>query len=117
MAQKVQVILVDDIDGGDADETVSFSLDGVSYEIDLSTKNAAAFRTSLASYVGTARRVGGRSGRGASARRRTAPGSGSGATGNRTAQIREWARTHGHKVNERGRIAATLVEAYDKAHA
>ena len=44
MAQKVQVILVDDIDGGAADETVSFSLDGVSYEIDLSTKNAASFR-------------------------------------------------------------------------
>ena len=62
MAQKVQVILVDDMDGGSADETVSFSLDGVSYEIDLSTKNAAAFRDSLAQYVGTARKVGGRSG-------------------------------------------------------
>ena len=116
MAQKIQVILVDDIDGGAADESISFSLDGVSYEIDLSTKNASAFRTSLASYVGTARRVGGRSGsgRGTSARRRTS--SGSGATGNRTAQIREWARATGHKVNERGRLAATLVEAYDKAH-
>ena len=115
MAQKVQVILIDDIDGGDADETVSFSLDGVSYEIDLSTKNAAEFRTSFASYVGTARRVAGRSGagRGSSARRRTSAGS----AGNRTAQIREWARATGHKVNERGRLAATLVEAYDKAHA
>jgi hypothetical protein len=60
MAQKVQVILVDDMDGGSADETVSFSLDGVSYEIDLSTKNAAAFRESLAQYLGTARKVGGR---------------------------------------------------------
>ena len=58
MAQKVQVILVDDIDGGAADETVSFSLDGVSYEIDLSTANAAAFRDSLAQYVGTARKIG-----------------------------------------------------------
>jgi hypothetical protein len=109
MAQKVQVILVDDIDGGSADETVSFSLDGVSYEIDLSTKNAAAFRDAFAQYVGTARKVGGRSA-GRSGRRRSTGGD------NRTAQIREWARANGHKVNERGRISATLVEAYEKAH-
>jgi len=68
MAQKVTVLLVDDIDGGSADETVSFSLDGVSYEIDLSTKNAKAFRDALAQYVGQARRVGGRSSGGRSAR-------------------------------------------------
>ncbi len=114
MAQKVQVILVDDIDGGAADETVSFSLDGVSYEIDLSTANAAAFRDSLAQYVGTARKIGrstaGRSA-GSNGRRRSSGGD------NRTAQIREWARSNGHPVNERGRIPATIVEAYDKAHA
>jgi nucleoid-associated protein Lsr2 len=110
MAQKVQVILVDDIDGGAADETVSFSLDGVSYEIDLSTKNAASFRDGLAQYVGTARKVGGRSAGRGSARRRSAGGD------NRTAQIREWARSNGHAVNERGRISAKVVEAYDKAH-
>src|SRR6476646_6777966 len=109
MAQKVQVILVDDMDGGSADETVSFSLDGVSYEIDLSTKNAAAFRDSLAQYVGTARKVGRGSGGRASARRRSGGD-------NRTAHIREWARSNGHKVNERGRIPATVIEAYDKAH-
>jgi hypothetical protein len=110
MAQKVQVILVDDMDGGSADETVSFSLDGVSYEIDLSTKNAAAFRDSLAQYVGTARKVGGRSAGRGSGRRRSGGGD------NRTAQIREWARNNGQKVNERGRIPATVIEAYDKAH-
>ena len=109
MAQKVQVILVDDMDGGSADETVSFSLDGVSYEIDLSTKNAAAFRDSLAQYVGLARRVGGRSAAGRSSSRRKGGD-------NKTAQIREWARANGHQVNERGRIPATVVEAYDKAH-
>ena len=110
MAQKVTVVLVDDVDGGAADETVSFALDGVSYEIDLSTKNATAFRDSLAQYVGTARKVGSRSsGRGAG-RRRASGGD------NRTAQIREWARANGHKVNERGRIPATIIEAYDKAH-
>jgi len=109
MAQKVQVILVDDLDGGSADETVSFALDGVAYEIDLSDKNAAAFRDSLAQYVGLSRRVGGRAaaGRGTSRRK---------GGDNRTAQIREWARSNGHKVNERGRIPATVVEAYDKAH-
>jgi len=112
MAQKVTVLLVDDIDGGPADETVSFSLDGVSYEIDLSDQNATAFREAMAQYVGTARRVGGRSGgRGGGARRRSGGGD------NRTAQIREWARANGHKVNERGRIPASIVEAYDSAHA
>ncbi|MBA2768735.1 MAG: Lsr2 family protein [Sporichthyaceae bacterium] len=113
MAQKVTVQLVDDLDGGPAEETVSFSLDGAAYEIDLSPKNASAFRAAMAQYVGPARRLGGRStsGRGSGGRRRT------GAGDNRTAQIREWARSNGHKVNERGRIPATIVEAYEKANA
>lgn len=110
MAQKVQVILVDDVDGGTADETVSFALDGVAYEIDLSDKNAATFRDSLAQYVGLARRVGGRAAAGRGTSRRKSGGD------NKTAQIREWARANGHAVNERGRIPATVVEAYDKAH-
>ena len=91
---------------------MSFSLDGVSYEIDLSTKNAAAFRDALAQYVGTARKVGARPAAAAPAPR-PPPSSGG---DNRTAQIREWARSNGHQVNERGRIPATVVEAYDKAH-
>jgi hypothetical protein len=110
MAQKVQVTLVDDIDGGAADETVSFSLDGKAYELDLSNKNAAAFRKAMAQYVENARRVGARSTVRGTSRRRARGGD------NRTAQIREWARAHGHKVNERGRIAADVVAAYDKAH-
>ena len=112
MAQKVTVQLVDDLDGGPAEETVSFSLDGAAYEIDLSPKNATAFRETMAQYVGPARRLGGRAatGRGGG-RRRTGGGD------NRTAQIREWARSNGHKVNERGRIPATIVEAYEKANA
>jgi Lsr2 len=109
MAQKVQVILVDDIDGGPADETVLFSYAGTSYEIDLSTANAAKLRDAFAPYVDTARRVGGRSAAGRGRSRR-------GAGDNRTAQIREWARANGHQVNERGRVAAGIVEAYDKAH-
>jgi hypothetical protein len=110
MAQKVQVILVDDIDGGTAEETVSFSLDGVSYEIDLSRANAAKLRDSFAPYVGTARRVGGRAATGRGRGRRSGGGD------SRTAEIRAWARDNGQKVNERGRIAADVVAAYDKAH-
>jgi Lsr2 len=110
MAQKVQVILVDDIDGGPADETLSFSFQGHSYEIDLSNANVDKMKAAFAPYVGTARRVGGRSSAGRGRARRAAGD-------NRTAQIREWARANGHQVNERGRVAAGIVEAYDKAHA
>jgi Lsr2 len=119
MAQKVQVILVDDLDGGTAEETVSFALDGVSYEIDLSADNAATMREALAGYVGSARRVGGRSagGRsGAGRSRRSGEGSGGSGRSGRTAEIRQWAREHGHTVNERGRIPASVVEAYEAAH-
>ncbi len=107
MAQKVQVVLVDDLDGGTADETVSFALDGVSYEIDLSSQNASKLRDDLASWVGHARRVGGRS-------RTGRRGSASGRTsGGESAAIREWARANGYTVNERGRIPAEVKAAYD----
>jgi hypothetical protein len=108
VAQKVQVILVDDIDGGAAVETVTFSLDGASYEIDLSSKNAAKLRDSFAGYVGAARKVGGRSGR-RSTSRRAAGGS------NRTAEIRAWAKSNKIKVSERGRISADVVAKFEAA--
>ncbi|MBO1752970.1 Lsr2 family protein [Actinotalea sp. BY-33] len=107
MAQKVQVVLLDDLDGGSADETVSFALDGVSYEIDLSSENASALREAFASWVGHARKVGGRT---KSARRSSAPRSG--ASSDSTA-IREWARSNGFTVNDRGRIPAEVKAAYD----
>lgn len=107
MAQKVHVVLVDDIDGGDADETVSFALDGVHYAIDLSAANAARLRDTFAPFVGHARRVGAAARRGGRGRR---------GGGGRSAQIREWARGQGIKVNERGRIAADVVAQYDAAH-
>ncbi len=108
MAQKTQVILLDDLDGGSADETVTFGLDGVTYEIDLSSANAAALRDNLAQYVASGRRVGGRSSGGRGRGKRTGD--------NRTPEIRAWAREHGHKVNERGRIPASVVAAWEKAH-
>ena len=114
MAQRVQVYLEDDIDGGEADETVTFALDGVSYEIDLSSKNANRMRDLFAPYVGSARKVGGRQRRRASATQ-SRSGSGSVKPGS-SAEIREWARQNGWDVPDRGRIAAEVREAYEAAH-
>jgi hypothetical protein len=120
MAQKTTVHLVDDIDGSEADETVSFGLDGTNYEIDLSSDHAAALRDALAQYVGAARKAG--SGGGAAARRAGGGGGGrrssasSSSDRQRTADIRQWAREQGMEVNERGRIPSRVIEAYDAAH-
>src|SRR4051794_26931605 len=112
MAQKVQVVLIDDLDGGDATETVSFGLDGATYEIDLSEQNARQLRDALAPWVGNARRLsGGRGGRPAARR----GGSRSGGSSDTTA-IRSWAKDNGYKVSERGRISAEVQEAYAAAH-
>jgi hypothetical protein len=102
MAQKVQVILVDDVDGGSADETVSFALDGVHYEIDLSTRRASELRASMEPWVGHARRVGTRSGR----TQRNPRGSGD------VAAIRAWAKSRGLPVSERGRVSADIRQKY-----
>ena len=110
MAQRVNIVLEDDLDGSEADETVTFALDGVSYEIDLNAKNAAALRDSLAQYVGHARRSAGRRAAG----RPAASGRGSGKRD--LADVREWARSNGHQVSDRGRISAEVQAAYDKAH-
>ena len=109
VAQKVQVVLVDDLDGGQADETVSFSLDGVSYEIDLSAANAETMRDTLAQFVGVARRVGGRTA--ARGRRGAVRASSDG----RASEIRAWAKEHGFEVSDRGRVSSEVREAYEKA--
>jgi hypothetical protein len=110
VAQKVQIILEDDLDGGKAEETVTFALDGSSYEIDLSAKNAAKLRDALATYVSSARKVSGRgSGRGRGRGR-------SAGTGSDTAAIRTWAREQGLKVSDRGRIPSDVVEKYRASH-
>lgn len=109
MAQRVSIVLEDDIDGSVAEETVTFALDGVTYEIDLSSKNASGLRDALAPYVGHARRAAGR---------RTAgrPSGGRGSGKRDLGDVREWARSNGHKVSDRGRISAEIQAAYDKAH-
>jgi hypothetical protein len=109
MAQRVKVELVDDVDGTEAEETVTFALDGVTYEIDLSSANADKLRDALATWVGHARRSGGT--------RKAARNGGGGGRKRDLAQVREWARAHGHKVSDRGRISAEVQAAYDKANA
>src|SRR5690349_11039164 len=107
MAQKVSIVLIDDIDGGDADETVSFALDGTSYEIDLASGNAAKLREALAPYVGHARKVAG-------TRRGAAKKS---SAGGNTKDVREWARSNGWPdLGDRGRVPADVQTAYDAAH-
>ena len=110
MAQKVNIILVDDLDGGSADENVRFGLDGVNYEIDLSAANAAELRSSLERFVAAARKA---SGGGRAAQRAKAP---TGGRSHDSAQIRQWARDNGYTVNSRGRIQAEIQEAYQKAN-
>ena len=108
MAQRVNVVLVDDIDGTDASETVNFALDGVDYEIDLSDEHASELRNALSLYVGHGRRTGGRR---KSAKRTSATASSSG-DGASAADIRAWARENGWDVPERGRVSAEVREAY-----
>ncbi|MFF0945512.1 Lsr2 family protein [Kocuria sp. CPCC 205300] len=109
MAQKVEVHLEDDIDGGPAEDTIQFSLDGKDYEIDLSDTNAEKLREVLRPY--------------AAAGRKTTCGSSTRSTGNRatkgdpdTAKIRAWAKENGHEVYDRGRIHQSVREAYYAAH-
>ncbi|MFV8244574.1 histone-like nucleoid-structuring protein Lsr2 [Mycolicibacterium peregrinum] len=111
MAKKVTVTLVDDFDGeATADETVEFGLDGVTYEIDLSSKNATKLRNDLKQWV-EGRRVGGRR-RG----RAAGPARGRGAIDReQSAAIREWARRNGHNVSTRGRIPADVIDAFHAA--
>ena len=105
MAQRVQIILEDDYDGGTADETVSFGLDGAEYEIDLSSTNAAGLRDALAPWMAHARKTGGR-------RRRPTRASSSSST----SDIRAWAQGQGLDVSSRGRVSAEVRDAYEKAH-
>jgi len=109
MAQKIEVILVDDIDGSEATETVRFGLDRTSYEIDLNAAHAATLRDALARFTGAARKAG-RSRTTAANGRKTPDGDLD------NAEVRSWARANGEQVNERGRIPAAIVSRYRAAH-
>ena len=113
MAQRIQVLLVCELHDDDTPgtETITFGLDGASYEIDVCESHAAEVRDRLAGYVGAGRRTGGRGEHGPGrSRRRRSRGSGD------AARIREWARSQGLPVPERGRIPADLAEKYGASH-
>jgi hypothetical protein len=112
MAQRTQVLLIDDLDGSSADETLNFGLDGAAYEIDLSADNAGLLRKALADYVAAGRRA---SSSRLNSRRRPFARSPQTASAADIASVRAWARENGYSVNDRGRIAADLLEAYEAA--
>ncbi|WP_410630973.1 histone-like nucleoid-structuring protein Lsr2 [Amycolatopsis sp. cmx-4-83] len=113
MAQKVFVEILDDIDGSPATHTVPFALDGITYEIDLSDDNAAALRDELARYIESGRRTGGRRVRVATGQSTTFSSTGR----ERTQQIRSWAYANGYEVSARGRLAAEVIAAFERAQA
>lgn len=115
MAQIQEVRLVDDLDGGDAEESMSFGIDGKVYEIDLSGLNSKKLRDAMAPYLAAARRMSGRS----TGKR---PASHSGVRNTPTVDreqnqaIRDWAAKKGIKIAERGRIPGAVQEAYQEDH-
>jgi Lsr2 len=109
MAQKVQTLFIDDLDGSEADGTVRFGLDGTDYDIDLNTKHAQELRDALARYLSVSRRVG------SAARRPTHSGRSAPANGLNTTEVREWAKTQGIDVKDRGRVPAELVVKFKAA--
>jgi hypothetical protein len=110
MVQKVVVELTDDLDGGKAAETVTFGLDSRVYTIDLNAKNARALRKTLAPYVESGRRV--RTGGAGRGRTRTSAAQ----PGPSTQDVREWARSQGIQVADRGRIPSDLTAKFQAAH-
>jgi Lsr2 len=109
VAQKIQTLLIDDLDGSEAEGTVRFGLDGTEYEIDLNAEHAQALREALARYVGSARRAGGGARRPARGGRRTPAG------GVDSTEVREWAKAQGIEVKDRGRVPADLVVKFKAA--
>jgi hypothetical protein len=114
VAARTIVHLIDDIDGGEADETVSFALDGVEYDIDLSSGNADSLRKALGEFVTSGRRTSGRKVRGGAVGATTKVSAGGDKAQNQA--IREWARRQGHTVSDRGRIPSELIAQFQQAH-
>lgn len=108
MAQKIQTLFIDDIDGGEAEGTIQFGLDGSEYEIDLSTKHSGELRSALDRYVSHARKLGGTA-------RRSTTRSGRKSSAIDTAAVRAWARESGYGIKDRGRVPADLVAKYREA--
>jgi nucleoid-associated protein Lsr2 len=108
MAQQIQTLFIDDIDGGAAEGTVRFALDGTDYEIDLSGKHGDELRSTLRKYVDHARKVGGTA-------RRPAGRGGRRPSAIDTVAVRAWARENGYDIKDRGRVPADVVAKYQAA--
>ncbi|MGX7681492.1 histone-like nucleoid-structuring protein Lsr2 [Jatrophihabitans sp. DSM 45814] len=111
MATETVTRLVDDLDGGAADRTIAFSWEGRSYEIDLSKKNISSFEKVIKPYVAVARP----SGADRRPARRNASAAARAAKKAKLQAIRDWARANGHDVSDRGRIPASISEAFKAA--
>src|SRR5579863_1027066 len=109
VAQKIQTLFIDDLDGSTAEGTVRFGLDGTEYEIDLNAEHAKSLRDALARYVGAARRVSGGTRRPARSGRRAS------ASGLNSTEVREWAKAQGIEEKDRGRVPAELVVRFRAA--
>lgn len=107
MAQKTVVVLSDDLDGSEANETINFALDGAEYEIDLNNDHAKELRQALERFTAVARKTSGSRGRPAGRRSKS---------GVDTRAIRLWAAENGYNVNTRGRIQSDIIEKYQTAH-
>jgi hypothetical protein len=106
MAQRVQTLFVDDLDGSATDETIRFGVDGTDYEIDLNAAHAKALGEALEKYIQAGRRV---TGRRPVRGRRTSSGAPN------SAEVRAWARSQGIKVSDRGRIPASVIASFRDA--
>ena len=113
MAQKVLTLLTDDLDGGDASETITFGLDGVTYQIDLNAKNSAKLRAALNPFVAAGRRVSGSRSRSRIGSRGSSNSRSNG--GVDPAAVRAWAASNKIKVSPRGRISAAVIEQFRAA--
>jgi hypothetical protein len=110
MAQKIQTLFIDDIDGGEAEGTVRFGLDGTDYEIDLSAAHSKDLRKVAEKYIAAARKVGGPARRRGQASARKNSGGGPSPS-----EVREWAKAQGIEVRDRGRVPSELVVKFQAA--
>jgi hypothetical protein len=110
MAQKIQTLFIDDIDGGEAEGTVKFALDGTEYEIDLSAKHNQELRDALSKYVTHARKLSGRGTRTPGSR-----GTSRRSSSIDTTAVRQWAKENGYDIKNRGRVPADLMAKYQAA--
>jgi Lsr2 len=115
VVQRVITEFIDDIDGSPAERTFTFAVDGTNYEIDLSAQNIAEFKSAIGGFIESARKV--KSSRKNNGHRARSTGASGGRQFRQQSRaVRQWARQHGHNIGSRGRIPASIQQAFDRAH-